>query len=118
MIEEGRFSRAMAKAEAAGKRAPAPEETGAIKEPLKAAETPKEGVSWRRVTGRAAQPAPNAVVFIDSAGEVATQVRGLRTKLLAINNSTVLHECQLGISPKLLTYKDSPTVIEIGRAHV
>ena len=88
MIEEGRFSRAMAKAEAAGKRGPAPEETGAIREPLKAAETPKEGVSFRRITGRAAQPAPNAVVFIDSAGEVATQVRGLRAKLLAINNGS------------------------------
>lgn len=86
MIEEGRFSRAMAKADAAGKRAPAPEETGATTEPVKAAETPKEDVSCRRVTGRAAQPAPNAVVFIDGAGEVATQVRSLRTKLLAINN--------------------------------
>ena len=88
MIEEGRFSRAMAKANAAGKAVTAPEEQSALTAAAKVAEKPKEDVPCRRVTGVAGPPAPNAVVYIDSAGEVATQIRGLRTKLLALNNGT------------------------------
>lgn len=93
MTDEGKMSRAISKAGAAHRLSAAPEKTGEPPPYIvpEAAPTAEEGVSsFRLVRGRFGAPKLTVVMVHDKFGEVATQVRVLGNRLLAMNDDKPL----------------------------
>jgi len=87
MVEEGKFSRALAKANAEGQELSGVEEVPVPPPgPLPAARpsAPREP-SFQRVEGQCGEPAPDVVMVHDTTGEAACHIRALRARILAIN---------------------------------
>ena len=90
MTEEGKLSRAIAKAGAAEKlsaeSAHAPSRpAGAVVAPGAPPARKAEPNGLRRVRGHCGPPVSTALMFHDKAGEVASQIRALRARLMAMN---------------------------------
>jgi len=106
MTEQGKFSRAMVKGKAAEKLTPQPgtvsSDATPRSDPLhgtserlqKSAPVSQQSESFRRVKVRAAEFASDIVLLSDKGGEQASQIRSLRTKILATNN---------GHAPRVIT---------------
>ncbi len=89
--EEGRFSRAISKAGGGGKLSQG--------SPSPASERPVQpGPPFERVCGRAAEPEQSVVFVHDPFGEVASQIRAVRARILASND---------GKPPRVITVTSS-----------
>lgn len=96
MSQQGKFSDAFARAGEAKKLSEQPHHppswpkhtTASSPPPASAAveRKPPEAEPFRRVKDRCGPPVPSAVMFHDRAGEVSTQIRSLRAKLMAMNH--------------------------------
>jgi capsular exopolysaccharide synthesis family protein len=94
MAEEGKMSRAISKAGAADRLSADPQK--AAPPPVRAIPeivvAPEEAASsFRRVTGSFGTPEQAVVMVHDKFGEVASQVRGLRSRLLGMNDGKPPH---------------------------
>jgi capsular exopolysaccharide synthesis family protein len=94
MAEEGKMSRAISKAGAGDRLSAEPKKAPAPASPAIAAAAPEAipaaseaPSSLRLVRGRFGTPADTVIMVHDRFGEVASQVRGLRARILAMNDS-------------------------------
>lgn len=92
MADEGKLSRAMAKAGAGDKLGTPAQQTPEVRAHAPA-EAPKEALP-QRVTDKWGKPRNDLAVLIDGGCAFSSQIRGLRAKIMAMNN---------GMPPRVLT---------------
>jgi capsular exopolysaccharide synthesis family protein len=96
MTEEGKFSRAMAKS--AGAVSPVVPPIAPGPSPVRAAEAPAvhagRAAAFQRVKDHWGPPMASVMLFHDRVGQFASQIRGLRANIAALNN---------GASPRVIT---------------
>jgi capsular exopolysaccharide synthesis family protein len=94
MVDEGKLSRAMAKAGAADKLGQSPAQPAPAARPAAATAPAPQGPSLQRVADHWGEPREDVAVYLDGACAFASQIRGLRAKIMALNN---------GAPPRILT---------------